>query len=128
MKTLFDKMFEAQRQFQTRLVAFVAGKSWRDPQTGNSVDGTTINLIDNAVMAMAECVEILNELPWKKHKQEYGRSLTPAELTRVRKEVDDLQTFVVNLYLLVGVDSEEDVEHGFMAKHAINNERQDKGY
>jgi len=121
-------MFAAQRQFQNRLKAFALNKTWLDPQTENQVDGRTILLIDNALMAMVEAGEVLNELPWKKHKREYGRPLTEEEVDRIRKEIDDLQTFVVNLYMLVGVDTEDAVEAGFMAKHRINNERQDQGY
>lgn len=109
-------MLDRQAIFQARLPHFAESV----PQT--------FRLIDNAEMATCEAMEWKNGLPWKKHKHDYGRPLTQAELDHVIEEIVDLLHFVLNGFLAARVTTANEVYARFMAKHRVNHERQDNGY
>lgn len=128
MTDSLDRLLEAQVIFQESLTAFAADKEWTDPQTGNVVSGHTIMLIDNAKMAVKEAGEIEDLLPWKKHKREYGRPVTQAERDKALEENVDLLHFVINIFLLLGITTSDEIVEAFFRKNEVNHQRQKEGY
>ncbi len=90
--------------------------------------GPAEHLKETVVMIIAEAVELLNWLPWKKHKQEFGRELTGAEHEAAIEEAVDLLHFVYNLFIILGVRDGAQVYRFYMAKHGVNKQRQRDGY
>lgn len=90
--------------------------------------GLVEHLKEQVVMIVAEAVELLNWLPWKKHKQEYNRALTTEERDAALEEAVDLLHFVFNCFILLGVRSGVEVYRFYMAKHGVNKKRQTEGY
>lgn len=90
--------------------------------------GTRVeHLVYQVLMAQAELIELLNWLPWKKHKREYGRDISEAERQAAAEEVVDLFHFVLNMAILLGI-TPETLYKLYVAKNEINHARQDKGY
>lgn len=90
--------------------------------------GTRTEILKEQILSLiAEAVELLEDTPWKKHKKDYGRELTAAEREAAIEEAIDIQHFVFNLFILLGVDAEE-VYRLYIAKNDINRERQERGY
>lgn len=90
--------------------------------------GTQVeHLVYQVLMAQAELVELLNWLPWKKHKQEYGRGITEDERRAAAEEVVDLFHFVLNMAILLGI-SPQTLYRLYVAKSEVNHARQDAGY
>lgn len=112
-----QKMLDAQAALQERLPLFKKG-----------VRPSAHILVDNIDMAIVELAEAKQELPWKKHKTEYGREMTEEERLAAVKELVDVLHFVWNAFLAAGVMTEEEIERLYFAKHQINNERVDNGY
>lgn len=125
-----DKMFAAQKALQARMPAFADGTEGAitHPLTGKPVSRRTLLLIENAKMAAGEAWEIHDGAPWKMHKQDFGRELTPDEVEHCIEECVDLQHFLINCLLLLGVDNAQQLEDAFFRKNAVNHERQDNGY
>lgn len=88
----------------------------------------TLLLIDNAQMLGMEAAEVLDWLPWKKHKRDYGRKLTDEEREKVIEEVIDCLHFVFNLFYELGVRDSREVARRYLAKNNVNHARQDRGY
>ncbi len=94
----------------------------------NNLYGTRTEALKEQILCLiAEAVELLDDTPWKKHKKDYGRELTAAEREAAVEEAIDIQHFVFNLFLLLGVDADE-VYRLYIAKNDINRERQKRGY
>lgn len=115
---LLHDMLARQRVFHQRLVD-AHPERW---------GGTADVLKEQVVMLVAEAVELLNWLPWKRHKEEYQRALTQEERDAAVEEVVDILHFVLNCFHVLGVTSGREIYALYRAKHAINNERQDGGY
>lgn len=113
---MLQDMLDRQAALQARL-----------PRFADSVSQTQ-RLIDNAEMAACEAVEWKNGLPWKKHRQDYGRVLTSQELEHVLEEIVDVLHFVLNGFLVAGVTTSEEVYARFLTKHQVNHKRQNDGY
>lgn len=85
-------------------------------------------LVDNIDMAIVELAEAKQELPWKKHKTEYGREMTEEERVAAVRELVDVLHFVWNAFLAAGVNDENELLNLYFAKHKVNHERVDNGY
>lgn len=110
-------MLDAQAALQERLPLFKRG----------SRPAVHI-LVDNIEMAVTELAEAKQELPWKKHKTEYGREMTEEERVAAVKELIDVLHFVWNAFLAAGVSDENELLNLFFSKHEVNHERVDNGY
>lgn len=90
--------------------------------------GTRTELLkEQVLMLIAEATELLEHMPWKKHRKDYGRDLTAREREAVLEETVDILHFVFNLFLLLGVNTDM-VYRLYIAKNDINRERQRGGY
>ena len=142
MSDLFDDMIAAQRVYQARLphgIGYVQPHGERtgdinsffdivaDEYTNKELTRGVLLLIDNAEMLAVEALEVKDELPWKKHKENYGEALD-WDRERVQEEVIDCLHFVVNLLDLAGLGTSEQVREAFFAKHQVNHRRQTEGY
>ncbi len=115
---LLEALLATQRQFLDGLVK-------KHPERWGSV---TEHLKETVVMIVAEAVELLNWLPWKKHKRDFNRELTPAEHEAAIEEAVDLLHFTYNLFIILGVREGAEVYRYYMAKHGVNKKRQSDGY
>lgn len=77
---------------------------------------------------MVEGAELMECLPAKHHKDEYGRELTEAERMDAVEEACDALCFILEILILLGVDTPGKVAGYYMAKVSVNHARQDKGY
>ncbi len=68
-----------------------------------------------------ECEELRAELPWK------WWSKDEINMQNIRVEIVDQLHFLVSLAQVAGLDAKE-LHRLYMAKHAVNNQRQDNGY
>ncbi len=93
-----------------------------------SAEELTQKAIDNSVMLMGEAYECLDVLPWKKHKQNYGAALSVGDIVELREEAIDALHFVINLLVLTGVRTEQQLFVEFKRKNDINLLRQEQGY
>ena len=75
-----------------------------------------------------ELAEAKQEIPWKKHKTEYGREMTFEERLAAVRELVDVLHFVLNGFLAAGVLDEQTLVDLFFEKHKVNHERVDSGY
>lgn len=90
--------------------------------------GTKVeHLVYQVLMANAELMELLNWLPWKKHKKEYGREITEDERRAAAEEVVDLFHFLLNMAILLEI-SPQMLYRLYVAKNEVNHARQDGGY
>ena len=85
-------------------------------------------LKENANGLVHEASEAVNALPWKMHKADFGRSITKEERDNFIEETIDCLHFVINMFLGVGVESEEEIEALFFGKNDVNHDRWDHGY
>lgn len=82
-----------------------------------------IELIKNQILALFdEIAEALREIPWKPWKENQG-----LEVSKFRMELIDVFHFLINLFLLSGMNSRE-VINLFKNKNKINVKRQKDGY
>lgn len=118
-----QRMIAKQRGLQAR----IAPKIYAFGEAGGA-DGRTFFIKENANALMHEASEIVNSIPWKMHKADFGRALTPEERKAVIVEAVDCLHFVINIFLGVGVDSSEEIEALFFDKNDVNHSRWDSGY
>lgn len=116
MKEL-EELFYLQIKFQESMgITF--------PRWKNDIsDKYNIELIKNQILALYDEVgEALREVPWKPWKvnQEFN-------INKFKMELIDIFHFLINLFLLVNMDSEE-VINLFKIKNEINRKRQKNGY
>jgi hypothetical protein len=129
MVDALDEMIFAQAMFQDRLKAHESAKRgqwYYHPLTETEVNGRTLQLIENTKMLAGEAWEAHNETPWRMHKIDYGREMTPDETERCVEELVDSLHFLVNSFILCGYDSAEKIREAFFRKHKTNNDRQDR--
>lgn len=100
-------MFHKQEKFQQALGQRVQSQEFRTLQT---------------LAAIVELAEFIQETPWKPWKKDQK-----LELARAQEELADVQHFVVNLALSLGMDSQT-FYAVFMRKNAKNKRRQKEGY
>jgi hypothetical protein len=84
-----------------------------------------------AVLAEAiimEGAELKAWLPWKLWKADYGRELTDEEREGALEELVDLLHFVLEGFLELGVDDARTLAGYYLAKAAVNEDRQREGY
>ena len=84
---------------------------------------TNVNLIKNQLLALFdETSEALKEVPWKPWKQNQQFNVK-----KFRMELIDVFHFLINLFLLSGMNSRQ-VINLFKNKNKINRKRQQDGY
>lgn len=93
-----------------------------------ALDDDTICLVDNLQMMAVECHEALQDLPWKKHKRDYGRAITEEEREKVLEELVDIQHFLLNCFRLCGVVDSREIAQRYASKNKVNHRRQDQRY
>lgn len=118
-----QRMIRRQRGLQAR----IAPKIYSFGEAGN-IDGRTFFLKENGNALLHEASEVVNAIPWKMHKADFGRPITPEERENAITEVVDCLHFVINLFLGLGVDSSEEIEQRFIGKNKVNHDRWDRGY
>lgn len=118
-----QRMIAKQRGLQAR----IAPKIYEFGEKGGS-DPRTFFLKENANALGHEASEAVNVLPWKMHKADFGRAITPEEREAFITETIDCLHFVLNMFLGAGVDDEEEIERRFMGKNDVNHSRWDNGY
>ena len=85
---------------------------------------TNVNLIKNQLLALfSETAEALREVPWKPWKLKHQEF----NVKEFRMELIDVFHFLINLFLLSGMNSRQ-VINLFKNKNKINVRRQQNGY
>lgn len=92
------------------------------------VSDVTLCLADNLQMMAVEAHEALQDIPWKKHKRDYGRELREEERELVLEELVDIQHFLLNSFRLLGVTSSREIAQRYLSKNTVNHRRQDTKY
>jgi len=115
MKELFE-LFELQKSFHL-LTSDIPQKRFQ------VVSKSNIEQIKNQILALIdEVMEALREVPWKSWKinQDFN-------VSKFKMELIDVFHFLINLFVLAGMDSEEVISL-FKIKNKINVRRQKDGY
>lgn len=102
-----EHLFELQKTLQERLGTDVKTQEFR-------------NIM--ALAAFVELGEMMQETPFKPWKKNASLKLNEA-----RVELIDLQHFVINLALSLGMTA-DDFYNIYLIKNGVNHARQDKGY
>jgi NTP pyrophosphatase (non-canonical NTP hydrolase) len=120
MTDSLDRIIAKQRGLQDR----VGPKIRAFGEAGGS-DGTTFYLKENSNCLAREAGEALDALPWKMHRTDFGRPITPEERERFIEETVDCLHFVINMFLGAGISTAQEIESRFFAKNDVNHERWD---
>ena len=72
---------------------------------------------------MVEAAEIIQALPWKKHKKNYHTSLSVEQREKAIEEIVDSFIFVINCFLIMGYKKSEDILDAFKRKYTVINKR-----
>ena len=122
-----QRMLDAQVRLQARMPAFAYNDEDEvvDGLTGKTVSRRSLQLKESALMAAKEALEVLDEVPWKMHKLDFGRPLTDDEVARARVELIDELHYVLTGLLLVDVTSSEEIEEMYFQKNRVNHDRRD---
>ncbi len=112
---------------QGRLQAIVEPKV-RSVVAEGHADRDVFYLWVNAVGLAGEAFEMMQSLPTKIHKVDYGRSPTAAELSHAKEEAVDCLIYLLNVFHGLGVNTSHEVYTLFEAKAGVNLKRQADGY
>lgn len=123
MSDSLQRMIEKQRGLQ----ALIAPKIYAFGEAGGC-DGQVFFLKENGNALAHEASEVVDALPWKMHKADFGRPLTQAEREHAIEETVDCLHFVLNLFLDLGVRTSGEIEGRFFGKNDINHDRWTNGY
>jgi dimeric dUTPase (all-alpha-NTP-PPase superfamily) len=88
----------------------------------------SLQMSELADAIMMEAAELKAWLPWKRWKGDFGRDLTDEERAGVLEELVDITHFLLEAFLLAGVDIDGDLGALYLAKAAVNRQRQEEGY
>ena len=112
-----NKIFELQKQFQIILGDNIPIHKF------DIITKENVELIKNQILALYDEVgEALREVPWKPWKENENFNVS-----KFRMELIDIFHFLVNLFLLSGMDAEYTYTL-FQSKNSINRRRQKDGY
>lgn len=120
MSDALGNMVETQRRLQAR----IAPKIYAFGEAGGC-DPLVFFLKENAYAMANESMEVVNALPWKMHKADFGRGLTAEEREHLAEEAIDVLHFVLNILLALGVDAPDEIERRFIGKNRTNHQRWD---
>lgn len=123
MTDSLQRILDAQLGLQARIAPTI-----RAFGEAGGCDPQTFFLKENGNGLIHEASEAVNVLPWKMHKTDFGRPLTPEELEKFLEETVDCLHFVINMFLGAGVSSAEEIEARFNGKNAVNHDRWSSGY
>ena len=112
-------MLDAKAQFLDRLAA-------DEGLTGDP--SASLRVASLAHMLQREAGEVEDCTPWKRHKRDYGRDMTAAELEHAREETIDCLHLVLGLCIRLGLTTSQAVTAEYARKDVINHTRQDSGY
>jgi dimeric dUTPase (all-alpha-NTP-PPase superfamily) len=99
-----------------------------EARLGASDLSESLQMAELADAIMMEAAELKAWLPWKRWKGDFGRELTDEERAGILEELVDIIHFLLEAFLLAGVDIEEDLGALYLAKAAVNKQRQEEGY
>lgn len=84
-----------------------------------------VALTDALAMEVAELKEWL---PWKYWKAGFRGELSEVEVAGAVEELTDILHFVLEAFLELGIDRPEQIAGYYLAKNAVNRQRQEEGY
>ena len=113
---ILQQMLDEQVSFQARI------PFWNE--TTPEVD----RLEYNATQLMVEAAEVMQSLPWKKHKNNHHQPLTEEQREKVIEEMVDTLIFVLNGFLIAGCTRSKDIMNAFNRKYNVNVKRQESNY
>lgn len=117
LQTIIDK----QIALQTRLRA--------DPELPGMKGMTLFDHLEYVGKAiMLEGAELLEWLPWKRHRRNYKQPLDGKTIKEIRIELIDIIHYAVYGLVECGLTTEDDILSEFLEKQAENNARQDQKY
>lgn len=81
--------------------------------------------LDHIGHAIEELVELRRELPLRKHWKKQDK---PLDFEKINDEYSDLLHFVINIGLVLGIDTSEKMLEVYNKKHSVVLDRHNTGY